>query len=366
VSEILLISDRSFSTGIGSYSYQLVKHLKEIGQVSLDFLNLSTVAEDSYGSILRSFFQKSKRLLDHFIFLGSIQRNYRVYHVLNPNLGILITKYRPAVVTVHDVYPFTDMAIRDFVGSSYGLDLPILLAMRFNMSFVEQADSIISVSQHTKKDLVSLSHINASRINVIYPGIDRSSFCVRDKRTARRSLNLPQNRTILLHVGVDEPRKNIGTLLKAFHRVRKSIPDALLVRIGGMRSSTRRLISSLRLEDSVVQYKRVPNIPLFYNAADLFVFPSYYEGFGLPVLEAMASGLPVIAANSSSIPEVLGDAGTLFDPFDITMLSDLTCQVLADKQTGQKMAMEGVRRSSKFNWGICAKHTLEVYKALYS
>jgi glycosyltransferase involved in cell wall biosynthesis len=366
VSEILLVSDRSFSTGIGSYSYQLVKHLKEVGQVDFDIINLSTIAEDSYGGILDSSFHKFKRLIVHFLFLSSIPRNYRVYHVLNPNLGILITKCRPVVVTVHDLYPLTQMATRDFVGSSYGLDLPILMAMRFNMSFVKHADRVISVSEHTKKDLVSLLGVDASRINVIYPGIDRSSFYVRDKRTARRNLYLPEDRTLVLHVGVDEPRKNIRTLIQAFHQVRKNIPDALLVRIGGIRSTTRKLISSLQLESSVVHYKGVPNIALFYNAADLFVFPSYYEGFGLPVLEAMASGLPVIAGKSSSIPEVVGNAGILFEPSDIEMLSHLICQVLADKQIEQRMAMEGLRRSSKFDWSICARQTIGVYESLYS
>jgi len=366
MNEVLLINNRSSSTGIGNYSYQLIKHLKETGQVNLDFISLSTVAEDSYGGVVSVSSQKAKRFIDHLLFLRKIPRHYKVYHLLNPNLGILIAKHRPVVVTVHDVFPFSPLASQDIIVQSCGLDLPILMAMKFNMKFLKYADRVISVSQHTKKDLISLLNIDASRISVIYPGIDRKSFCPRDKEKVRRNLNLPKNKKIILHVGVDEPRKNVRTLIEAFYKVKRIVPEALLLRIGGMRSITRKLISSLQLENSLIHYARVPNIALFYNAADLLALPSHYEGFGFPVLEAMASGLPVIAGNVSSIPEIADKAGILFPPSNVTLLSDLISQVLTDKQMQQKMAIDSLERSTKFDWGICAKQTLEIYKTLHS
>jgi len=362
VSKILLISDRSPHTGIGNYSFYLVKHLKESLHEDLDFMNLSTVAEDSHGGLLSVSSQKIKRMLDHFLYLRKIPLGYELYHLLNPNLGVLATKYRPMVVTIHDLYPFTAMATRDLVVGSIGLDLPTLTAMKFNMNFAKQADRFIAVSEYTKKEAVSLFHIEASKIHVVYLGVDQSLFHSRDKRRARQRLNLPLNRKIVLHVGVDEPRKNIATLIEAFYKVKKSLPDALLVRIGGMRSATQRLISSLGLEDSLIYYPKVSDIALFYNASDVLAFPSYYEGFGLPVLEAMASGLPVVAGNCTSIPEIAGDAGLLFSPFDVATFSDFICHMLLDEGERQKMIANGIERSLRFDWEVCSAQTLEVYK----
>lgn len=363
---ILFINNRSSSTGIGNYGYNLFVHLKQMGQKDLDFITLQSPAEDSYGPTINVFGQKIKRMIDHLRFVRRIPRHYKIYHVLNPNLGILLLRYRPSVVTVHDIAPLIPTARRDMITQSYGLDVPVLMAMQINMWFVRNADRIISVSQHTKNDLVSVLGVNSQRIRVVYSGTDRNLFSPRDRKKARRGLRLPLDREIILHVGVDEPRKNIQTLIKAFYMVRKKFPKALLIRIGAMRGTTRRLISSLGLEDAILHYQKVANIALFYNAADLFVFPSYYEGFGFPLVEAMASGCPIIAGDSSSVPEVVGKVGVLFPPSDVTMLNESICQVLTDQNMRSMMIKNGLERSLKFDWRVCAKQTLEVYETLCS
>jgi glycosyltransferase involved in cell wall biosynthesis len=363
---ILFINNRSSSTGIGNYGYNLFVHLKQMGQKDMDFITLQSPAEDSYDRTVSFFGQKIKRMIDHLKFVRRIPRHYKIYHLLNPNLGILLLRYRPSVVTVHDIAPLKPAASRDMITQSYGLDTPILMAMQINMRFVRNADRIISVSQHTKNDLASVLGLHSQRIRVVYPGTDRNLFSPRDRRKARQELHLPLNKEIILHVGVDEPRKNIQTLIKAFYMIKKKFPKALLIRIGGMRSTTRRLISSLDLGNSILHYQKVENTALFYNAADLFVFPSYYEGFGFPLVEAMASGCPVIAGDSSSIPEVVGKAGILFPPSDVKMLNESICQVLTDHNMRSMMIKNGLERSLKFDWKLCAKQTLEVYETLCS
>ena len=363
---ILLINNRSSSTGIGNYGYNLFVHLKQMGQKDVDLITLKSPAEDSYGRIINVFGQKVKRTIDHLRFVSGISRHYKIYHLLNPNLGILLLRHHPSVVTVHDIAPFIPLASHDMITQSFGLDAPILMAMQINMRFVRNADRNISMSQHTKKDLTSVLGIKSQRIRVIYPGTDRNLFTPRDRKRARRDLHLPLNRQIILHVGVDEPRKNIRTLIKAFYMVKKKFPRALLIRIGGMRSTTRRLVSSLRLGDAILHYQKVANIPLFYNAADLFVFPSYYEGFGFPLVEAMASGCPVVAGDSSSIPEVVGKVGIIFPSSDVTVLNESISKVLTDQNMRSMMIKNGLERSLKFDWRVCAKQTLEVYKILCS
>ncbi len=362
--KILLISNRSFQTGIGNYAFQLVKNFNEMSLVDFDLVNLTTTAEDSYGGFMNVFSQKAKRIIDHVLFLRKISRNYVFYHLLNPNLGLLVSRFRPIVVTVHDVFPFTRIARSDLITQSHGLDIPSFIAMRINMKFVKNADRIISVSEHTKRELTSLFRMNTSKVSVVHLGVDRNVFHPRHKKEARRACNLPLNKKIILHVGVDEPRKNIRTLIEAFYLVRKRIPNTILVRIGGLRKTTQRQILNRGMERSVIHRKKVSHIESFYNAADLLAFPSYYEGFGLPILESMASGVPVVAGKSSSIPEILGAAGIMIPPRDPKTLSDCICQILTEKEIRDKMIEDGLERSLKFSWKTCAKRTLEVYRMI--
>ena len=287
-----------------------------------------------------------------------------MYHLLNPNLGIILPKLHPSVVTVHDISVFKRAVSSDIIAKSYGLELPLLLSIQLNMLFIKSADRILCMSNHTKNDLTSVLGIEEKRITVSYPGIDKQVFKPRDKLKARLSLSLPLHRRILLHVGTDEPRKNTATLIEAFYLIKKRIPDAVLVKIGGMRETTRKLIFARGLGDSVIYLNKVPDVAPYYNAADVFVFPSYYEGFGYPAAEAMASGCPVVAADSSSVTEVVGRGGILFPPFDVEALYETIIQVLTDSSKTDVMVSEGLEQVKKFDWKKCAETTLATYETL--
>jgi glycosyltransferase involved in cell wall biosynthesis len=362
--DILLINNKVKATGIGTYSFSLYDNLKKVSKRNLDFITLNSPFDDDQGSAIQDFPKNIRKLMDHLGFLRKIPRSYKVYHLLNPNLGIILPKLRPSVVTVHDISVLKRDVIKDIIAKSYGLEIPLVLGMQLNMSFIKNADRILCLSNYTKNDLTSVLGIENKRVVVSYPGIDRQLFRPRDKLEARHSLGLPLNRRIILHVGTDEPRKNTKTLVEALYLVKKRIPDAVLVKIGGMREATRKLILARRLGNSIIYYKKVPNVATFYNAADLFVFPSYYEGFGYPAAEAMASGCPVIAADSSSVTEVVGKGGILFPPFDVVTLRETINQVLTDSDKNTVMIEAGLEQVKKFDWKKCAETTLETYETL--
>ena len=171
---------------------------------------------------------------------------------------------------------------------------------------------------------------------------------------------------LVLHVGTEEePKKNTPTLIKAFYKFQREIPNAILIRVGEKTEAAQHLIHSLGLRDKV-QYFFAPSgeVAHFYNASELFVFPSSWEGFGLPPLEAMASGCPVIASNRTSIPEVVGDAAILVDEFDVDGFAYWMQRVYTDEQLKTKLTEKGFKRSKLFSWEKCAGETLEVYKEI--
>lgn len=361
--DILLINNKPKGTGIGRYSFSLYDNLKKLDKRNFDFLTLDSFSVD-HDSTIKAFLQNMKKLANHIRFLWSIPPSYRVYHLLNPNLGVLLPHLHPSVVTVHDVSILNPKVSIDILAKSYGLELPMLIGMQFNMRFIKSADRIICLSNYTKNDLIAVLGIKKEHVSVIYPGIDFNLFKPRDKVTARKRLGLSLNKPIILHVGTDEPRKNSKTLIEALYLVRKKFPNVLLIKIGDMREATRRLILTKELNDSVLHYKKVTDVTSFYNAADLFVFPSYYEGFGYPAAEAMASGCPVIAADCSSLTEVVGGGGILFPAFNIVNLYEAISEVLIDLNKQTVMIENGLEQAKKFDWKKCAETTLKTYETL--
>ena len=266
----------------------------------------------------------------------------------------------PSVITVHDLaflkYPrlLTSESAR-----YYG---QVDVAAR-------QASHIIAVSESTKRDTAHMLGVPENKISVIYEAahplfkpIDNA-----DALTQIRSrYNLPSD--FILFVGTVEPRKNLPTLLRAFRRLRDNYRSDAVLAIAGRRGwlyqETDKVVDELKLGAAVRFLGGVPNEELvyLYNAAKLFVFPSHYEGFGLPPLEAMACGTPVIVSNVSSLPEVVGDAGTLVDPADVEGLAVAMWRALTDDNLRREMRAKGLRRASIFSWERTARETLAVYR----
>ena len=231
------------------------------------------------------------------------------------------------------------------------------------------ARRVVAISESGRHDIHRLFGVPLSHIDVINPGVEdvfhpRPAAEVDD---FRRQKQLPAR--YVLHVGTLQPRKNIPTLINAFADL--TIEDIVLVLIGGKGWQYDEIferVRSLGLEERVRFAGYVPGdeLPLWYNAASVLVFPSHYEGFGMPVLEAMACGTPVIAAQTSAIPEAAGDAAMLFDPLDRTTLSERLAAVLDDPLTAAKMREQGLLQAKRYSWQNSAREMLAVYRKALS
>jgi glycosyltransferase involved in cell wall biosynthesis len=205
---------------------------------------------------------------------------------------------------------------------------------------------------------------------VVYWGLDRQFQPVADRTQALAVLGTYNVAPpYLLYVGGIEHRKNLTGLLKAFSKVKKALPGYKLVIVGKKNWRYKRvfsLISKLGLDADVVFTGYVPDshLPCFYSLAEVFVFPSLYEGFGFPPLEAMACGTPVITSNTSSLPEVCGDAPLYVNPLDTDSLASAIQSAVLDRDQREAIVARGLAHVTRFLWERTAQETMEVYKAV--
>jgi glycosyltransferase involved in cell wall biosynthesis len=287
-----------------------------------------------------------------------------VFHGLD-HIGVpLFGKVGRYVATIHDMIPL----IRpQFVTRKHRL----VVAAAYRR-LRQQADLVIVPSEATKADVVDQLRISPERIVVIPWGCDeRFQPKGNPERSAvmQRKYHLPTR--YLLFVGTLEPRKNLTTLLKAYAMLRADRQDedlklVVVGRKGWLYDEVFEAVKALALHEYVLftDFVDDADLPDLYRGACLLIFPSLYEGFGLPILEAMASGVPVIAANTSSMPEVAGDAALLIDPRTPEAIAEAMAQVLADEQLRKTLTQRGLARAQCFTWESVAQKTLALYAAL--
>jgi len=234
---------------------------------------------------------------------------------------------------------------------------------------VHSAEAIIAVSESTKCDLIAHTAAPAAKITVVYEAAGPAFRPVTDAAAlavVRQKYGLPEE--FVLFVGTIEPRKNLATLLKAWSKIRISnfeFRNSLVIagKPGWLYEET---IAQARELGTAVQFiggVRPEDLPALYSAARLFVLPSLYEGFGLPVLEAMACGTPVVCSQASSLPEVAGDAALLVEPHDVDGLAAALQRALSDEALRRQMIARGLAQAARFSWEKAARETLAVYRA---
>ncbi len=278
-----------------------------------------------------------------------------VNHIVDHSYGHLLfgMNAQRSVITIHDIAPLL------FPGHKFGLSG---LAWRLSWQGAIRAKKIIAVSEFTRQQVIKQFGVNPARICLIPEGVE-SSFQVwnPDKLTfVQRKFSLPDR--FLLHVGGTHPRKNIEGLLKIVAGL--NIP---LVQAGGRPTEKQtRLMVELGIIKKVKFLGKVsdPDLIALYNLATALLFPSLYEGFGFPPLEAMACGTPVISSNLTSLPEIVGDAGLLVNPHNIQAFQDAVMRVLENDELAHFLRTQGLKRAKKFNWEATALQTSKVYESL--
>jgi glycosyltransferase involved in cell wall biosynthesis len=242
---------------------------------------------------------------------------------------------------------------------------------------IRQADLIATVSEYSKQQIIEYFKLPESRLRVISEGARPVFKVLPQNEETNKTLaqyNLKPDENFLLYVGGISPHKNLATLITAFDRISKEQPEVKLVLVGDYKDdpffsaypSLKKQVGELKLEDNIIFTGFISDEDLaqLYNTAQLLVFPSLEEGFGLPAIEAMSCGTPVAASNCSSLPEVLGEAGQFFDPRNAKNMAEIIGQILRDAELRESMRQKGLARAEQFMWKKAAQDTLNIFNEL--
>jgi glycosyltransferase involved in cell wall biosynthesis len=264
---------------------------------------------------------------------------------------------RRTIVTIHDLgyihYPQAHTA---------SSRLYLHLSTRFS---ARAARRVIAISEATKRDLITYYKVLPRKIRVVYHGRDPIFAPVEDnKRIAEVAARYGINQTYCIHVGTLQPRKNLMVLVEAWDQLRTKVerpPQLLLAgRRGWLYDSLLDAVEARNLGNLIkfADYVEREDLPALYSGAMALTFPSLYEGFGLPALEAMSCGTPVLASDASSLPEVVGDAGLLLDPHDPSTWAGVVQRLMRGKALQRDLSRKGLERAANFTWEQCARQTL--------
>jgi glycosyltransferase involved in cell wall biosynthesis len=367
----LVAGTTEVNTGIGRYVEMLDAGLQQAGvQTTRVAPTLPLLPDFTYrflqwfGRDLRAFFTNYP--------LWSTYPEADIYHVTQQTLASLLIFSRPSgkvVVTVHDIFPY--MVRNDpQLGSPYGGSENVYY--RLPVAGLKRANHLIAVSEYTKRCVVKHLGISPEKISVVYNGIDHERFRPLTVPAAiREKYRLPPERRYLIYVGSEDPRKNLVALIGALAKVRKKLPNVELIKVGRAHfyRERRRLIDlanrlGVRTEIHFLEDVPEDHLSLLYNLAEVCVIPSLYEGFGFPVLEAMACGTPVVYADAGSLPEIAGNAGVPVSPCDVDTLTHTLLALLTRKQNQLLLRSAGQNQAARFTWAATTQSTVAVYRQL--
>ena len=358
------ISLLSSLTGIGRYTYEISKNIKAMNKYDLEFFYgyySNKLIEPSSGmeiKNLKSIIVKNnliKKIVRKILFTSSkiFAPSYDLYWQPNfiPNDGI---KAKKIVTSVHD---FSFILYKDFHPKER-----VEHINRYFYKNVLKSDMIITGSQYTKNEILERLNFKENEVKVIYHGINHELFKVYEDVTV--DFDIPTK--FILSVGSIEPRKNLLGLLKAYDIIDVTLKEEYkLVLVGFKGWENKEIMSIIENNKENIRYLGFvsdEDLAKVYNLASLFVFPSFYEGFGLPPLEAMACGTPVVSSDLTSMPEVCGAAAIYCNPHDIENIKNKMELVLTNVKLQNKLIAKGLKRASEFTWEKSAQEHMDVFE----
>lgn len=350
-------------TGIGRYTYEISRLLEKENNLNVEYFYgyySKKLLETSSGmkkKRLKSYILKNplfKKIVRKLLFTSSkiFAPHYDVYWQPNfiPNSGI---KARKTVTSIHD---FSFILYRDFHPKER-----IEYIEKYFFKNIVRSDLIITGSQYTKNEILQRLNFQEKKVKVIYHGVNHDVFNI--KKDLLIDFIIPSK--FILSVGSIEPRKNLLGFLKAYNSLGENIKkEYKLVLVGFKGWNNKEIMDIINKDETYIHYLGFVSdevLAKVYNLASLFIFPSFYEGFGLPPLEAMACGTPVIASNLTSIPEVCGDAAVYINPHDVGDIRDKIEMVLKDEVLQAVMIRKGLEQAKKFTWEKAAREHMKVF-----
>ena len=355
--------------GVGHYTYFLLENLLKIDQKNHYVLFFDPQIGDAKhfkrpNVTIKYFPHTDKRkylpvVHSHLLIARFLQKQkLDLFH--SPASTVPLTYPGKAVVTIHDlaIYHKPEWFPK---GQKFSTRIAVPQTVR-------RANKIIAVSEHTKKDIIKYFGIPSWKIIVIHNGVEEAP-ADNEKENVRKKFDIKQD--FIISVSTLQPRKNITGLIKAYNSLRSSsvFKNYQLVIAGNKGwdyTEIFQLVKKLALTKKVIFTDYISKKDKFalLKEASLLVFPSFYEGFGLSILEAMQQGTPVVTSNITSMPEVAGKAGLLVDPYKETSIARGIKKVLTNNELKRKMARSGIANAKKFSWQATAERTLRTYGAL--
>ena len=354
--------------GIGRYTYNLAAKLPELAPDTDFVLFHNPRLLNTRYDLGRLALNPNLRLLPVDVPTRSLKEQYQLRSLARAlSLDLLHAPYYvmpywlhcPSVVTMYDLIPMIYPQHLPHRWTAWIFRATASLATR-------RAKHIIAISESTRKDLVHFFGASEDRITVTHLAADerfRPLDCQQRENTIR-TYGLPER--YILYLGINKPHKNLIFLLEVLHELRTETKLVLAGKEDPRYPQVRDEVRRLRLDDRVVFLGDIPenDLPLIYSGAEVFLFPSLYEGFGLPVLEAMACGTPVVCSNCSSLPELVGDAAVTLDPQDRDGWLTALTEVLENEELHGELKAKGLARAARFSWQKAAHETMAVYRSV--